>query len=257
MRDEDKAKCVERTVIAFHGKQRVKEFYLKRLREHRTADQLRQHFEYWSKDGEDGLFRGCALGCTLHSGDYAAYEAELGIPSVLALLEDGIFESLPSARAMAWPEEFLSAIRPGADLKAVWPQFAYWLLVDPEYGLMQFAERSKTKESVQKVGHLYKRWIDGEKIGDDEFTAAYAFAFAAASVSVFGTGDAYAARATTYAAAAAYAYANAAGAANVACEATVEPAKWRKAQADKLLALMAAAPISELELNRSLVYCSE
>jgi hypothetical protein len=244
-------------VIAFHGKQKVKEFYLERLRAHRSADQLRQHFEYWNKDRENGLFRGCALGCTLHSGDYAAYEAELGIPSVLALLEDGIFESLPPSRAMAWPEEFLSAVRPGADLKAVWPQFAHWILVDPEYGLMQFAKTDRTKESIQRVSRLYKRWIDDEKIGGNEFTAAYAFAFAAASVSVFGTGDAYAARATTYAAAAAYAYANAAGAANVACDATVEPGKWRMAQADKLLALMSAAPVVEVEHDRRLVYCSE
>jgi hypothetical protein len=48
-----------------------------------------------------------------------AYERELGIPKVLAHLEDEVFEGLPATIANDWPELFLSAVRPGADLSNV------------------------------------------------------------------------------------------------------------------------------------------
>jgi len=45
-----------------------------------------------------------------------AGEARLpgGIPPMLARLEDAICENLPRDDAMAWPERFLAAARPGA-----------------------------------------------------------------------------------------------------------------------------------------------
>ena len=54
---------------AFHGDPKVKTKYLKRVRAHRAADQI-IHGTYW----EDG--KGCAVGCTIHSSDHAAYETE-------------------------------------------------------------------------------------------------------------------------------------------------------------------------------------
>jgi len=36
--------------------------------------------------------KGCAVGCTIHSSKHSDYELELGLPSWLAYLEDGIFE---------------------------------------------------------------------------------------------------------------------------------------------------------------------
>ncbi len=50
--------------------------------------------------------------------------------AIMARLEDSIFEALPFADAQAWPERFLGAIQPGADLSRVIWQFLDWLLED-------------------------------------------------------------------------------------------------------------------------------
>jgi hypothetical protein len=49
---------------------------------------------------------------------------------MLAHLEDTIFEGLPNAKAQAWPERFLDAIKVGSDLSLVGWQFLHWLLTD-------------------------------------------------------------------------------------------------------------------------------
>ena len=90
-------------LLAYHSNPAIRKEYLQRVIDHRAADQISKG-RYW----EDG--KGCAVGCTIHSGNHASYEKELGIPSELAYLEDFIFEDLPNARAMMWPEQFLAAI---------------------------------------------------------------------------------------------------------------------------------------------------
>src|SRR5690242_9395929 len=100
--------------LAYHGDKEIKAKYLARVRAHIAADEL-IHGRYW----ENG--KGCAVGCTIHSGNHASYETELGIPRILAKLEDGIFEALDNGRSKKWPEEFLSSIKVGADLSLVWP----------------------------------------------------------------------------------------------------------------------------------------
>ena len=208
-------------MIAYHGKQEVKDLYLNRVEEHRKADQLIQGYGYW----EDG--KGCAVGCTLHSGKHSSYESKLGIPQILAHLEEHIFEKLPKENARLWPEQFLAAIRPGADLSMIWPKFAVWLLVDPEHGVVKFA---KNAAPVQAVADLYQRRTDGDEPSVQEWEsarraaaaayddAAYAAADAAADAAyaAYAADDAYAAYAAAdaayaadadadYAAAAAYA----------------------------------------------------
>jgi hypothetical protein len=61
---------------------------------------------------------------------HAEYEPRFGIPQMLARLEDTIFEGLPNAEAKKWPIEFMSAIKPGADLSCVGWQFLHWMLTD-------------------------------------------------------------------------------------------------------------------------------
>src|SRR5690349_7382454 len=117
---------------AFNNDDGLKRFVLDQLAAHREADRLVKG-TYW----EDG--KGCAVGCTLEAvrlrcgkkiehGRHALYEPELGIPQALARLEDRIFENLPNEHSQRWPERFISAIAPGADLTLVWPRFALWLL---------------------------------------------------------------------------------------------------------------------------------
>ena len=103
----------------------MKETYLNRVRAHRAADQIVKG-QYW----EGG--KGCAVGCTIHGSEHSRYEDELGVPRILARLEDIIFERLPNAVAMEWPARFLEASPVGAELSMVSPRFAVWLLGDAE-----------------------------------------------------------------------------------------------------------------------------
>ena len=217
----------ENKLLAFHGKQEVKDFYLARVRAHREADEIIRGL-YW----ENG--KGCAVGCTVHSSSHAAYEPELGIPTILAKLEDNIFESLTNGRSKLWPEQFLSAPKVGADLSLVWPKFAIWLLTDPKFGTIQFAKSKQSKKSIQDVADAYQKVVDGSakridwlKLRNDAYAAAAAAAAAA-----------YA-----YAAAAAAAYAADAYAADAAAAAYAAAARktFRNAQADKLIEIMSEA----------------
>ena len=110
-------------MIAFHGKKEEKTRILKQLRAHAKADEIIKGY-YW-KNG-----KGCAVGCTIHSGEHSEYETRFGIPQMLARLEDRIFEGLPDSEAQKWPIQFMTAVTPGADLSRVGWQFLHWLLTD-------------------------------------------------------------------------------------------------------------------------------
>jgi hypothetical protein len=244
------------TLIAYHGDSAIKAEYLARVRAHREADEL-IHGTYW-KDG-----KGCAVGCTVHSGDHSRYEAELGIPIQLARIEDGLFESLPNGQAMLWPEAFLDAIPVGADLRIAYWQFMHWLLVDPTEGVIRFAKADRTKDAIGKVGDLYARLLRGETVDRDTWAAAAAAAAAAvaaasssaaywAAAADAAAADAAAADADDDAAAAASAYwaaaadAAAADAAASAYWAAASAAKTRARvrQSEKLLELLRSAPVA-------------
>lgn len=149
---------------AFHNDRSIKEAYLRRLREHRAADEL-IHGKYW----ENG--RGCAVGCTIQSSDHAAYENELGIPRGLAWLEDCIFENLPNAKSIEWPEAFLASIPVGADLSQISDQFMIWLLMDEEAGLIRFTSE-QGQPAIKYITALYQRRLAGKKITDSEWLDA-------------------------------------------------------------------------------------
>jgi hypothetical protein len=107
-------------MLAYHDDQKLKDSVIAQMRAHRKADRLRQGYGYW-KEG-----KGCAVGCLIQSSDHRLYETRFGIPAILAKWEDVIFEDLDSG-AQAWPERFLAAIRPGADLCLVEWKFLHWL----------------------------------------------------------------------------------------------------------------------------------
>ena len=109
----------KKKMVAFHGDPKIKQKYLDRVAAHRKADELVQ-----GKTWRDG--KGCAVGCTLHAYKHKLYESELGIPEILARLEDRIFEGLQPSEAQEWPQRFLAAPKPGADLSLVGWKFLYW-----------------------------------------------------------------------------------------------------------------------------------
>jgi hypothetical protein len=232
-------------LIAFHGSQDIKDKYIVRVRSHRAADELVQGTGW-----ENG--KGCAVGCTLESYEHDRYPIELGIPLHLAYLEDRLFELQTPEDAQRWPERFLSAIRPGADLSKVWSQWAVWMLVDPDHGVIRHAKTDATRAAIDRVAQL---WRDGGTA--DEFRAARRAAADAADAAdadaaadAAADADAYAADAAAYAADAAADSADAAAAyaADADAAAAADDAAWRNARSkwaavacDKLVALLEAA----------------
>jgi hypothetical protein len=184
-------------MLAFHNEISIKEKYISRVRDHLLADEIQKGF-YWERG------KGCAVGCTIHGSDHSKYEIELGIPRILAKLEDGIFENIPNERAKIWPGEFLEAINVGSNLSSVWPKFAIWLLTDEKYGVLQYAKSEKYKKLIQLIADYYSKY---KEINFEQWHAA---ADAADAYAADADTAAYAANAATYAANAAAYAANAA-----------------------------------------------
>jgi hypothetical protein len=247
-------------LIAFNRDPALKAGLIEEVHAHRVADRL-VHGTYG--ESGNGFHGGCAVGCSIESyrklsgkklrrDRHEVYE-EFGIPRLLARLEDGIFEGLPRDYAQEWPEKFFQAIPVGADLSGVWPQFAQWLLVDAEWGVIKYIKKEEHQKVIQRVADLYAA---GDKATRDEFleaaracrevreryAAAAAYAAAAYAAAAAAAAAAYAAADAAYAAA--YAAADAAYAAAYAAGAYADARqKARTAQANKLMELLYAAPV--------------
>lgn len=59
---------------------------------------------------------------------YVEKYTELGAPRWLVHLADVIFKGLPNEKAQMWPDKFISAIKPGADLEKIKAPFLIFLL---------------------------------------------------------------------------------------------------------------------------------
>ena len=141
---------------AFHNDKAVKKKYIARVLEHQKADQVMRG-RYWDKQ-PDGVFRGCAVGCTLHSGEHQAYETELGIPEWLARLEDYLFENMATGYK-TWPHRFLRAIPVGFDnWDYVWHKFSIYLLLEDEEAAIKHADEDA--HQVQAIAALHQAAID-------------------------------------------------------------------------------------------------
>lgn len=92
-------------------------------------------------ESEDGIFKGCSVGCALHSvsrlkgtaldtGDHELFEKYLGVPEWLARLNDTLFENLPEERSKKWPVEFSEAINEGADLDKIKTPYLVYILTE-------------------------------------------------------------------------------------------------------------------------------
>jgi hypothetical protein len=141
-------------MLSYHSDPALKARYLARVEGHAAADEIIKG-RYW----EAG--KGCAVGCTVHGASHDDYERELGIPGMLAWLEDVIFEGLPNRRAKDWPLAFLSAIDPGKDLSRVGWQFLHWLLTERD--LAEF-EQSPVGVAVRQCADVLAPLARGEAV---------------------------------------------------------------------------------------------
>jgi hypothetical protein len=251
------------TLQAYLGDESLKAFVLDQLAKHREADKLVKG-QYWDKG------KGCAVGCTLEAvrlrsgaetikhNSHMLYQKYLGIPVILARLEDGFFENLPNGKAQAWPERFASVIRVGADLESVWPKFAQWLLTDEANGVKRLAKTDLSRAAIQGVSDAYARGeadrAEWQRLRSTADAAAYAAydaaadaAYDAAAAAAYAAYNAAAANAAAAAAAADAAYdAAAAAAADAAYDAAYDAAADARQEhyigmSDKLIELLEAA----------------
>src|SRR6185436_2310042 len=125
-----------RPLVAYNGDSDFKANLLAEVKWHREQDML---VKGCYGRVEAGKWKGCAVGCAIHSlaklqnrelrtGDHALLAGEIGVPVSLIYIQDSFFEALPDELSQTWPERFLDAIQPGADLSMVIPEFFYWLL---------------------------------------------------------------------------------------------------------------------------------
>jgi hypothetical protein len=222
--------------------------FIAELAEHAAQDRIVQG-RYWGKG------KGCAVGCSLHSvqqrlgiariayDDHALYETYLGIPRILARLEDRIFEGLEPAEARLWPMRFAQAVQPGADLSGVWHQFAPWLLREIALPAVSDKHPQERAAIVAVAEGFETNWSTlSQREARRLAVAAAAYAVAAAAYAA----DAAAAAAVAAAGADAAAYAAAYAAAD-ADDAARRSARHKayNSMAAKLCELISAAPINE------------
>lgn len=152
--------------------QELKSALVAEIRKHREQDQVVQ-----GSYGEDstGKFRGCAVGCAIHSladingtflftDDHGIYERELGIPRILAELQDVIHEGLSDESFPTWPERFMEAVPTEKDLSLAFPKFALWFLTDEKYGILNYAIGTPRQEAVEEAAELFSAVVPGENI---------------------------------------------------------------------------------------------
>ena len=113
-------------------------------------------------------FRGCAIGCALHSlnilqgktgpalleqtGLHQRYEAELGLPTWFAYLEDHLFENLPDNLAKTWPRRLADAIPVGAVVDdVVLAKILRWVLADEEFGVRYATDDPEIRGHIDGV----------------------------------------------------------------------------------------------------------
>ena len=155
-------------MVAYHNDPEIKQRILNQLKAHYDADEIVKG-RYW----ENG--KGCAVGCTIYGSDHSEYETLFGIPIILAILEDRLFERLPTNRAKDWPIRFMSSIRVGVDLSLVWPKFAHWMITNPTSGLIRTLKDDKEACSLAEcVADLYTEIINGNQVSRNTWRRAAA-----------------------------------------------------------------------------------
>ena len=157
-------------MLSYHSDPALKARYLARVEGHADADEIIKG-RYW----EAG--KGCAVGCTIHGDSHLDFEHELGIPQVLAWLEDVIFEGLPNRLAKTWPERFLSSIAPGKELSGISWQLLLWLLTeDPNEGL----DHPVVGDAIRYCADLLNAAVNGRPVDQPTAERAATMAWAAA-----------------------------------------------------------------------------
>lgn len=153
-------------LLAFQGNPEIKKKYLERLEMHHANDEI-------VKGGHWNNGKGCAVGCTLNGHNIHDYENKLGIPIELAYLEDNIFQGLENDIYKDFPIRFLSSININSNLEMIFYKFIYWMLIDKDYGIIQFENSKESIHIIKNIANLFDRKINRENIEKEEWVNAY------------------------------------------------------------------------------------
>ncbi|HME02548.1 MAG TPA: hypothetical protein VKG38_05895 [Solirubrobacteraceae bacterium] len=166
-----------RPMRAYHGNAKLKRRVLAKIAAHRSAGEIGKGGYVHAKRRRNYG----AVACLLEdpAGGHLRYENEFGIPAQLAHLEDSIFELLPDEQAQAWPERFMGAIEPGADLVGVWPHFAVWLMSDDTWGVTGASDAPEVNAICRRVAEGYARLLANDPLSAEQAAALTRDAWAA------------------------------------------------------------------------------
>lgn len=172
-----------KTWSAFHGDAVLRQTVVERLRLHIQAGHIVGHS---ACDAEQGRYN--LTSATVHSEDLAEYERKLGIPAVLALIQESIsnlflqrashdaqetrFAFAPYASN--YPVEWLQSLPLGADLQNVPARFLSWMLLDltDMQHPLTTAASAEAKAVARTMAGLYARVASGAVVTAAEWTAA-------------------------------------------------------------------------------------
>jgi len=118
------------------------------VQHHYDADEI-IHGKYW----EDG--KGCAVGCIVHSSDHSKFDEIFGEGGeACAYLLDALFELIPNENAKELPRRFSLAVKSGADMRMVVPQWIYWTLTEN----VKPTAYPQFQPFIDAVTAMYKEW---------------------------------------------------------------------------------------------------
>jgi hypothetical protein len=170
-------------MLTYLNSPQLKADFLGEIGKHEAADAFMKG-SYGEGSGKN--FRGCAIGCSLHSlnkingkkqktGDHARYEKELGLPTWLAYLEDNLFERLPLELAKTWPRRFAEAIPVGVVVDdLVLAKILRWVLADSEFGVRYATDDEDVRGYIDAVVAMFDAEIAGTCTADHREAAARA-----------------------------------------------------------------------------------
>ena len=148
--------------LSFLDNTYMKEHYINQVKEVISRGMLNQGVYWLNGQQKEGI----SLTPSLHS----KYESALGIPEMIAKIEDKIFIGLPSPEYKDFPLQFISAIPVGVDLTITWKRIMIWLLDDDVWGVKNLV-RENQLASIEVITKFVKRSlieeIDREKLNDE------------------------------------------------------------------------------------------
>lgn len=171
-------------MLTYLNDAKLKADLLVEIGKHEAADQIIKGSYGTTRDG---IFKACAVGCSLHSlnvlqgkaepgahtDDHARYVKELGLPLWLAYLEDNIFETLPDEEAMTWPRRFAEAVPVGVVVPdLLLAKILRWTLADAEWGVRNVSDKPDVIAAIDGMAALFDREIAGDSPTAAEWAAA-------------------------------------------------------------------------------------